>query len=161
MTYLFLFYVFLICIVITGGSFVLFSSGQQITATMYMIGTIVGSIYFGLRWFNTSGNLNSSAASEWSAPVNYCPDFLSLSKDSKGKQVCIDTVGVSTGGMDTTDGTAQSGRAVFNLSLDVTTASARSAALCEEAKSKGVTWEGVWNGTTCTGFNPPLPPTSS
>ena len=159
MTQLFLFFVFLACIAISGGSYFFFSSGQQVTATMYMLGSILASVYFGLRWFNTSGNMNTTAAAEWSAPVNYCPDFLSLSKDSNGTQICIDTVGASTGGMDTSDGTALSGRTAFNLSLTVTPASSRAAALCDEAKSKGVTWEGVWNGTTCTGFNPPLPPT--
>jgi len=157
MTQLFLFFIFIVCIVISGGSFVLFSTGQQVTATMYALGSIVAAIYFGLRWFNTSGNTNSGA-SEWSAPVNYCPDFLSLSVDSTGKQVCIDTVGTSTGGMDTTTAGQPTARGVFDLSLSVTDGPSRSAALCDTAKTMGVTWEGVWNGTTCTGYNPPLPP---
>jgi len=77
----------------------------------------------------------------------------------RGEQVCVDTVGVAqSGGMSVwKEPTQTDEKYLFHLFTNQSGAT-RSASLCAQAKSKGVTWEGVWNGTSCTGVVPPLPP---
>ena len=45
---------------------------------------------------------------------------------------------------------------IFDLSLALSGAE-RLQALCDQCKLKGVTWEGVWNGTVCLTNEPPKP----
>jgi hypothetical protein len=76
-----------------------------------------------------------------------------------GNPVCIDTQGVAgTGGMSMwTDPTQTDSRFLFKLFTNLT-GDARATALCGECATKKVTWEGVYDGTTCLNVNPPLPP---
>ena len=158
MDYQFLFYCFLSVVLIAGGAFYFYSSRQEVTSIVYFLGAISASIFFGLRWFSSSGNLKQGAASGvWPPVINYCPDFLSLATVN-GTQVCIDTVGVGlAGGISRSDGTQVSPNFTFNLSLG-TSGQERAILLCNEAKINKVTWEGLWNGSTCTEKEPPKPP---
>jgi hypothetical protein len=45
---------------------------------------------------------------------------------------------------------------VFKLHMEKKGAE-RMRALCQECKTKKVTWEGVWDGSTCLGKVPPKP----
>jgi hypothetical protein len=151
----FLFYCFLSVIIITGGAFYFFSSGLQTTAAIYFLGTTVASIFFGFRWFTTSGN-SSSGPGAWPPAINYCPDFLTLTTIG-GNKVCIDMAGVSQKStLQKSDGTNTGDNYIFRLFT--TAGTDRITQLCDEAKLKGVTWEGVWNGNSCSGTAPPLPP---
>jgi hypothetical protein len=161
MDYVFLFYIFLSFVIASGGAFVLFSSGRTISALMYLIGAISIEIFFGLRWFK-AGGATTAAVGPWPPSINVCPDFLSLYKTSDGSgnsiSYCVDNNGIASAGGLTrwSAGSAPSGNNVFNLSSNLG-GSLRTTALCNEAKAKKVTWEGVWDGTVCLGGQPPLP----
>jgi hypothetical protein len=160
MDYKFLFFCFLSVVLITGGGFYFFTIRQEITSAIYFTGAIVASIYFGFRWFNSSGNISGADAGQWPPVINYCPDFLTLAT-IEGEQVCIDTVGVAqAGGMATSDGTQIADQYIFHLFLHQVSGD-RVKSLCDQAKAKQVTWEGVWNGSSCMNREPPKPPTSS
>jgi hypothetical protein len=159
MDYKFLFYCFLSLVLITGGGFYFYSARQEATAVIYFMGAIVAALYFGFRWFNSSGDVAAAATGAWPPVINYCPDFLTLATVG-GEQVCIDTVGVAqAGGMATSNGTQIAEQYIFHLFLNQLT-SDRIKSLCREAKAKQVTWEGVWNGSACMNRDPPKPPTS-
>lgn len=151
MEYVFLFYIFLSFVIVTGGSFVLFSSGRALAAILYFIGVLIIEIYFGLQWFNSAGTTTTSYG-PWPPSINKCPDFLSLYTDASGSY-CVDTVGVSSVLTKWTTGPATPANS-FALSMDQSGAT-RTTALCAEAKRTGVTWEGVWDGATCKGGIPP------
>jgi hypothetical protein len=150
----FLFYCFLSIVIITGGAFYFFSSGLQTTAAIFFLGATVASIFFGFRWFTISGD--SSAPGAWPPAINYCPDFLTLTTIG-GEKVCIDMAGVSqNSNLQKSDGTNTGDNFIFKL--HTAAGNDRVTTLCAQAKTQGVTWEGVWNGTSCSGTAPPLPP---
>jgi hypothetical protein len=157
MDYNYLFYIFLSFVLTTGGSYVLLMSGRTISAMIYFVGLLTLEILFGLRWFKPSGATTNAEFGPWPPAINVCPDFLSLYKIG-GNSVCVDTIGVSSGGLSVWTGPTQmDDRFVFNLFTDSTGAD-RTKKLCDQARTKMVTWEGVWDGTTCLGGQPPLPP---
>ena len=133
------------------------SRQQEITGGLVVFGLILLSLYFASRWFSPAAK-DVTSVTTWPPVMNYCPDFLSI-HHVNGKQVCIDTVGVAqTGGISRwTDPTQQDPKYHFNLFLDKA-GKERIKSLCEEAKLKKVTWEGVWDGTICIGKEPPMPP---
>lgn len=150
-------YVFVACIGIAASAFYFQSIGQEIMAGICFVGFLIAAVYFGIRWFPPAGT-DTAAVTTWPPVINYCPDFLSL-HTVNGKQVCIDTVGVAqTGGISRwTDPTQTDEKYLFDLSLN-TAGKERIMSLCQQAKVKKVTWEGVWDGTICIGKEPPLPP---
>lgn len=159
MDYRFLFYCFLSVVFITGGAFYLYSTHQEVTAAVYFLGATVATIFFGFRWFTSSGDLHSIKTS-WPPVINYCPDLLTLATVND-EQVCIDTVGISqSGAMSTSDGSQVSEAYIFHLFLNQT-GKTRVKSLCDQASSKEVTWEGVWDGSVCVGSEPPIPPKSA
>ena len=155
MTYPFLFYCFLSVVLVSGGAYFLFSNGQQTTAAIYFVGALVASIFFATRWFKSSGLTNN--AGPWPPVINYCPDFLTLNTIA-GEQVCVDTIGVAqSGGLEKwSDPTQTDEKFLFHLYLNES-GNDRLLNLCEEAKTKRVSWEGVWNGSACMGVEPPKP----
>ena len=153
-----LLYSFLSVVIIFGGTYYFYSSQLETSAAIFFLGTVVASIYFGFRWFGVSGAKPASPGS-WPPTINYCPDFLTLTTDTAGKKVCIDMLGVAQGGtspIQVSNGTQTSDQYIFDLKTDLTTT--RIDELCGIAKAKGLTWEGVWNGSSCSGNAPPLPP---
>ena len=154
----FLFYIFLSVVAISGGAFNLYKKGQFIGAGILFIGLLIASLFFGFRWFTASGERVKGEVGQWPPTINYCPDFLSLYKVDN-TQVCIDTIGVSSGGgiHKWIDPTQTTDNFLFKLHLEKT-GKARIDALCAEAVSKKVKWEGVSDGITCFGNLPPAPP---
>ena len=154
MSYIFLFYCFLTVVLITGGTFFFYESGRQLTGVIYFLGSIIAGIFFGFRWF--APNQANTAPGSWPPSINYCPDFMSIATINDRK-VCIDTVGVATqGGISTSDGTKTEDKYIFDLHLDKT-GQDRATLLCNQAKDSQVTWEGLWNGTSCSNVEPPKP----
>jgi hypothetical protein len=157
MDFTLVFYIIVSIMLVTGTFYFNYKAGRSIQAIIIGGGLILISVFFGLRWFMT----NSTAALQkiapaWPPSINTCPDFLSLMRIDK-THVCVDPLGVSMGGMEKwTSPTQTDAKYLFNLSLGLSAAD-RSAALCEECKTKKVTWEGVWNGSVCSGVVPPLP----
>lgn len=161
MSYVFLFYIFLSFVIATGGAYILFSSGRTLAALLYIVGVIILEIVYGTKWFSSTGDTQTTNGSNgpWPPSINVCPDFLSLYTDASGNAYCVDTVGVTTA-LPKWSGTvisSGSGTNVFNLQKDTADANARRTLLCTQAKTMQLTWEGVWDGATCLGGNPPLP----
>ena len=160
MEYTFLFYCFLSVILISGGSFFLYSSGLQVAAPIFFLGSLGAVLYFGLRWFTTGGDIKNTGAnanSAWPPVINYCPDFMSLTNVS-GKKMCIDTVGVAAqlaGATSPLNQWTDPSQTQASYTFDPNQAVQ---ALCKQAQTNGLTWEGVWNGTACSGTAPPPPP---
>ena len=156
MTYVFLFYIFLSFVISVGGAAILFSNGRSLAALLYLIGIMIIEIYFGTRWFKPDGNTTATVV-VWPPAINVCPDFLSLYTDPlTGTAYCVDTVGITTSLTKWTSGSSVGTNNVFNLFLD-TAGSDRTSKLCAQATTMGLTWEGVFDGTTCLGGQPPVP----
>ena len=160
MNFKFVLYCFVSVLAITGGGYFFFSSRQETVAAIFFLGATVAALFFGFRWFNSSGDINTTSG-PWPPSVNYCPDFMTLANINY-EQVCIDTVGVATaGGISISDGTQIADQYLFKLNLNNSGAE-RTSFLCKQAKEKKVTWEGVWDGTTClSSQEPPKPPRMS
>ena len=159
MNFYFIVYVLISIVIITGAFYVNFSSGRQTQAVLLGTGFLGISIFFGLRWYQ-NGDTIKAAANPYPPSINTCPDYLTLTK-LNGAYVCVDSTGVSqhagTNGMDKWTGPDQTdAKYIFDLSLSLSGAD-RLQALCDQCKLKGVTWEGVWNGTVCLTNEPPKP----
>lgn len=149
----FIFYIFSAFIVIPGTYFLLSTREMYIAGIIASIGLIILFILFGIQLYTVQGEYVTSPSSmTWPPSINTCPDFLSLYKIN-GTYSCVDTAGVSTNAgltkfvpVDGT-GTNQTPTAahLFNLFLSDTDAN-RKNSIKNECISKGVTWEGVYDG---------------
>ncbi len=154
MDYVFYFYIFLSFVIATGGAYVLASSGRIVAAFVYLLGVVAIEAFFGMRWF-TGSTVKKTETGPWPPVLNTCPDFLSLHYNGD-VAVCVDTLGVApNGGIKKWAGNADSGF-IYNLHLDKS-GPVRAKALCDEAKAKMVTWEGVYDGSNCLNVDPPKP----
>lgn len=158
MDYTFLFYIFVSFVIASGGAYILASNGRIVSALIFFLGAIAIEAFFGMRWFQ--GTEAKKTAGAWPPVINACPDFLSAHKVN-GKMFCVDTMGVSTGGgiERWTNENQTDARFLFDLHTEKSGAE-RIKAICDEARTKKVTWEGVFDGTTCLNNLPPLPPTA-
>ena len=138
----------------------LFPMGTS-TAIIYAIGVTMVLIFYGYRWFGDSAN---EASSTWPPTINTCPDYLTYVKTLPGTgsgSGCVDMLGVSKNGMlvqvvdsDLTSTTALASNKTFlKTSKDIigTKNPAVVKAICNLCRTKGLTWEGVFDGDTCTG----------
>ena len=156
-------FIFLNIILILGLTYRFYSSGQEFGALIVLAGFIGAAVVFGLRWFNTSSQ-GASGSGSWPPSINTCPDFLTLHTMGTGttaEKVCIDTVGVAKGAGTSklekwTSSTQTDEKYKFKLHTDKS-GQARIDALCKECAEKGVKWEGVYDGLTCLGGEPPAP----
>ena len=157
MEFSFLAFIIVSIATISGSFYFNFAAGRTMAAGIQALGFFIAALVFGMRWFTPEGEVQApSVPAKWPPSVNVCPDFLSLITVNTEK-VCVDPVGVNRGGMDPWSSSNQTDeKFLFHLHLDKS-GSPRVEALCEEAKKKGVTWEGVWNGTVCLGREPPAP----
>ena len=163
----FIFYIFAAFIIIPGTFFVFSLFNKYLAGGIGAIGMIIIFIFFGTQFFTPDGNyIQKSSPIAWPPTINFCPDFLSLiTVDASGGNhvmVCVDTVGVTTKG---TSGLLQynpnnlvTGGAggvpeasqQFDLHLDVSDNNERTNAIVDECKTKGLTFEGIWNGISQT-----------
>lgn len=152
----FIFFVFINIVIILGMTYRFYGSGEEFGALIILAGFIGAAVFFGLRWFTGKGEMKNGAG-PWPPLLNTCPDFLTL-HTVNNEQVCIDTVGVAKGGKlkKWTDPTQTGEEYLFKLYLDQS-ADARVKSLCDECSAKGVTWEGIYNGSSCLGREPPKP----
>ena len=134
------------------------------TAIIYAIGSVMILIFYSYRWFGT----NSNSSPTWPPTINTCPDYFtyiaSLPGDSKPG--CVDLLGISknSGIQRTTSGqlTAAGGLSSTTVakvfpytSKDVlkATTSAVVNGICQYCNTKGITWEGVYDGDSCIGIS--------
>lgn len=162
MDYPFILYIFLSVVIVWGGTVGLIRADRSISAFLFVIGSILVLVYYGLRWFSKTALKGvPGASSSWPPVINMCPDFLTLHKrmvDGKTEQVCVDLVGVSRGGMmkfiDETN--VNNDAYIFKLYQNLS-GPQRISRLCQECREKKVTWEGVFDGVGCTAASVPNP----
>jgi len=156
MNFYLILYIVVSIMLITGSFYINFSTGKSTQAVILGVGFLLLSILFGLRWFSTLFSPATSPITSWPPAINTCPDYLVLTKIN-GIPICVDNVGVSQQGMDKwTSPDQMDEKYLFNLFLDQM-GSARVSSLCAQCKTKGVTWEGVWDGNVCLNAEPPRP----
>lgn len=143
-----------------GGTMALVNNDRTLGAFLYFVGSILILTFYGLRWFaGDSFRTTRYSTKTWPPVINTCPDFLSYYEIKEGKKtrkVCVDLIGIASEGKlkkltsqnQATDPTYQ-----FNLHMDKQ-GRARNAALCQECKEKGVTWEGIYDGISCVATVP-------
>ena len=170
----FIFYIFAAFIIIPGTFFLLSLFNKFLAATIASIGMLIIFIIFGIQNFTPDGNYTQAASPVgWPPSINYCPDFLSLLKvDASGGSVyvCVDTVGLNrngNSGLQTYDpnnpltgGGAPHVEQQFNLHLDESDDKVRTNAIIQDCKTKGLTFEGIWDGITSTNNLVPRPPSA-
>jgi len=149
-------YIIVAIIAIGGGSFSLFKMNQTTAALIFFLGSILLFIVYGVKWFN-KGSMFSKTPVSWPPTINTCPDYLvyyqrAMSDGSK-QDTCIDMIGVSKNGalkMFPSSGDAPSDDSYyFSLSTKSTDPTGKTAELCKNAISMGLTWEGITNGESC------------
>ena len=161
MDFLLIAYILVSVVLISGSFYINYTAGKTTMAAVLGFGLLIASIVFGVRWFPGGRLVAKTIQGPWPPSINVCPDFLSLTKVD-GKPVCIDPVGVSrrenNNGMNRwTDASQTDPSYTFPLHTDKR-GSERINALCADCKAKGITWEGVYDGTVCLNVEPPLPP---
>lgn len=156
MDYLYILYIFLSVVITIGGTFALVKSDREIAAVIFIIGVLLVLVYYGLRWFSGESLKVKNDSGTWPPQMNLCPDLLTLTTRTVGStksRVCIDMIGIARqGGTGIKKFTEASDinnlDFIFNLHQDKSGA-ARLAALCQECRTKQVTWEGVYDGIGC------------
>lgn len=140
-----------------GGTYVLVESQRTLAGFLYFIGAALVLTYYGLRWFSTDAlNVSRFSSKSWPPVVNACPDFLTyyerpLGNTGRKEAVCVDMIGVAEGGIQRLTDIANvfNNNFVFNLHMGSKGAD-RLRLLCQECRVKKVTWEGVYDGVSCT-----------
>lgn len=159
MDYWLLLYILVAVGVGVGGPYMLVQSERTLAGFLFFVLAVLVFVFYGLRWFQgDSLKSPSRKATQWPPVVNTCPDFLTLTTIGTGPKptrVCVDLIGVSTGGLMKTHSLDQIQSTnnqdhIFNLYDDLT-GQTRINRLCQECREKGVTWEGVFDGVSCTG----------
>jgi hypothetical protein len=140
-------------------------------------------LVYGFQWFGPDGFLSNKLVT-WPPTLNSCPDFLVSYIVPKNGTVpalpgCIDTIGISikpgsfpkataagtpvnftapTAAVNGTTATTLLGTGWFATKTGETTG-----ALCQRLQAAGLTWEGIWDGTTCysDGSSTPTNPVNS
>ena len=150
---------------IAGGTYYFFKNNSTITGSIYLVGSVVIAAFFGSRWFLSSG-VEVSGSGVWPPVINVCPDFMSLvtlTPDQTGtatpvpETVCVDTVGIYSNGIAKWTPGSTSEDTIFHL-FATQDSKARMTSLCNQCKTKNVTWEGFYTDGTCGTRLPPVPP---
>ena len=160
--WIFVAYIIVCIAIVGGGASMLYQSGMA-RAVIYAIGSLLTVIFYGYRWFGGQ----KGASNVWPPTMNTCPDFLTYIPNLPGdkKPGCVDLLGVSTNGVlqltlpsQVQTGplaSTETGRVVpftsdtFKAASDISVVKA----MCHFCAQKGITWEGVWDGSTCTGIS--------
>jgi hypothetical protein len=151
MQLVFILYVLACIIVISGTFYTNRQGGKQLTSIVTPVLFLAIAVFFGLRWFNTSGDatITTNLSPVWPPPnfINVCPDFLSLNSSNDGDgnitYTCIDVLGISAANSDPFIlGVSSNNPATIpdnwtNLND-----------LCKNCKNMNYTWEGVCNNGT-------------
>jgi hypothetical protein len=147
----FIFYILISVIVISGSMYFNVNAGSMSKAVVMSLLFLLVSIYFGMRWFNTSGksNIGTNVSTTWPPPnsINMCPDFTVLVNKGKSsgntyaQYSCHDKMGVSKSTLNAEiilnnpSGANLNYRSLIDIgSVD---------GMCKECFTKGLTWEGV------------------
>ena len=152
MQLVFILYVLACIIVISGTFYFNRQAGKQLTSVVTPVLFLGVAVFFGLRWFNASGDatINTNLSPTWPPPnfINVCPDYLSLNRADDGNKntvyTCVDVLGISRVG--SPPSSVFTLGSVPNSTQNGTTLSPNwknVEDLCKSCKDLGYTWEGV------------------
>ena len=149
-------YILLSLAVSLGGTYTLIQNDRTLGGFLFFLGSVLLFTFYGLRWFTPNAFDDSRYPTKsWPPVVNTCPDFLSIYERPKAgssakERVCVDLIGVAEGGIQkmTDPANATNDNFVFKL-YDNLSGPDRIKALCQECRTKKVTWEGVYDGVAC------------
>lgn len=142
----------------------MYQSGRMLSAIVFLIGSIMVFLFFGLRWFQYSESPWSTKF--WPPVINTCPDYLTYyarpTADGKTTPTCVDPLGISRQpaalrkwtGVPNTDDDAF----YFDLTFREKEGIKLRNEQCERALAKGVSWEGITDGETCYKYKTPSSP---
>ena len=156
----FIFYIFAAFILIPGTFFIMGTIFKKYMAGgIGAIGMLIIFIVFGIQTFSPDGSYKSkiTTPTSWPPSINYCPDFLSLYPypEVSGGYVCVDTVGVSNTFTKfiVTSTSKPNSTQIFDLLLNTTDYpnttegnSSRTSKLQTNCNTKGLTFEGIYDG---------------
>lgn len=152
----FILYIFAAFILIPGIFFGFALFNKFLAGGIAAIGMLVFFVLFGIQFFTSDGNyVQQTKPTKWPPSINYCPDYLSLLKLSDGSFTCVDTVGVASGNTplqyfnpnsNVTGNATPNESQKFNLHLNITNDAERRDAIVNECITKGLTFEGVFDG---------------
>jgi hypothetical protein len=160
MNYYFIAYILLSIIICLSVCANLFQTQRTIAGLIFFVLSIFIFIFFGVRWFST-GNVAGAYTGSWPPIINTCPDYLVYFK--KGSvDTCIDLLGVNRSGGalvpwsgdDSSTNPPAATNKYFPFVYKTGMTSDQLRVLCDSAQQKGLTWEGITNGESCT-FLPP------
>ena len=153
-------YIVLTIVIGFGGVMTFFRQDRFLTSIVFLAGSILVFVFFGLRWFQSGPEPGTSGV--WPPVINTCPDFLTYYKRTKGtginitkQDTCIDTVGVSR---DQTklakwpaDGSIPADdKYYFDLTIPGSGSDEeKRTTMCQRTIDYGLTWEGVTDGQVC------------
>ena len=157
----------LFCIAVVGmGIMKLFPMGTS-TAVIYAIGSIMILVFYYYRWFD---NTTTKKSPTWPPTINTCPDYFTyiapVTPPAGGTTVtppaggttpppslsgCIDMLGVSKGGQypKVFDIASITSSNIFQYTSKDLTSASNITTICNLCRTKGITWEGVFDGDTC------------
>jgi hypothetical protein len=151
----FIFYLFSAFIIIPGTLLYLTVQKRIVAGVIASAGLLILYVLFGVQYFTVTGEyVETPAKMRWPPSINMCPDFLSLYTVAN-VPYCVDTAGVSTIPAALTKfnpanpivGPVTPGNPnLFNLFTNLD-GKARADQIKAECLAKGVTWEGVFDGT--------------
>ncbi len=149
---------FIIIAILIGiiGPLKLYQSGRGITAIIFLIGSILVFVFYGLRWFDQSGTAFNPVPAQWPPYINTCPDYLTYYKRTVNgiqQDTCIDRIGISRNNGLKVFPSGDTPPADDSYYFDITVKSIdpvkKQNELCNRTIQMGLTWEGVSDGETC------------
>ena len=158
-----LMYIFVCVAILVGVPIQLYRGGRDLVAVLVFIGTLIISIFFGIRWFDKLGG--GDTGNKWPPVINTCPDYLtyfkrtttSASGSTSTKNTCIDLMGVSKKpailkpwGANSISNPPLDDGFYFNIDFVTKQDITKLEQMCEAALNAGVSWEGVTDGISCT-----------
>lgn len=156
----FIFYILVSVMVISGSMFFNMKPGSMSKAAVMSLLFLLVSIYFGTRWFSTSGEtkIGTNIATTWPPPnsISMCPDYTTLSSDGNTNPTytCTDNIGVRKN--------ARGATLNLNSNPSATNPGYYTVSdLCKQCNNLGLTWQGICvpnsDNPIDTNVNPPRP----
>lgn len=135
---------------------------RKLAAGFFVVGTLLISIFYGMRWFTGSGLRSNVAAATtaWPPIINPCPDYFQKKVLSGGIIECEDTKNywdlTTTGGTSPFTLTTQSGTTPDKIRVFTPTDKGIPTARIQEIAQANprLTWEGIYDGASQTTRTP-------
>jgi hypothetical protein len=155
MDYQFIVFVILAIIFCTYPPMYFFKQNKNVAAFLTLVMFILIFTFYGLRWFSGAVMAGPAGAysGNWPPYVNVCPDYLTYFEDATRKG-CINRTSNPIGGLPKANITPTNAQ-IFNHYATGTGVSntydlKNKNRACMKAIEKGLTWEGITNGDSCT-----------